>query len=69
MSYLRVFFWSKDKLMTKEEEFYILSFVSGEEEFYILSPVQKKLRVGSPLRESYTVKLGVGASTPRIEKT
>ena len=37
---------------TRKEEFYILFPDSGKEEFYILFPVQKKLGVGSLLRES-----------------
>ena len=37
---------------TRKEEFYILFLDPGKEEFYILFPVQKKLKVGSPLRES-----------------
>ena len=37
---------------TRKEEFYILFLDSGKEEFYILFPAQKKLEVGSPLRES-----------------
>ena len=37
---------------TRKREFYILFPDSGKEEFYILFPAQKKLEVGSPLRES-----------------
>ena len=34
--YFQVFFClGKDKPVTKEEEFYILSLISGEEEFYL----------------------------------
>ena len=55
-------FVGRDEPDNGEEEFYILSpgllFVGrdkpriGEKEFYILSPGVKKLKVGSPLRES-----------------